>query len=205
MMSSKYNDSRSHTALPAASLRVRPDQALFHISVSVEVEGAAAAMPLLKRAVARLEDLLLAPTIASTLVVTDFDLPNEPGKLSTPVARLHGRLEVPLPGGAFWERAQKIAAVDDMLRSLIVEGKKQKPQFEVRRDLPVFVVINPEAHRPELVARIHERARSLVADKGQPIVLRELRFDRPVEQRSVGLDQVELSLNIDGCAELTLT
>lgn len=205
MMSNKFYNDRAHTPMPVATLRVRPDQALFHISVSVEVESVAAAMPLLKRAAARLEDLLLAPTIASTLVLTDFDLPNEPGKLSTPVARLHGRLEVPLPGGAFWERAQKIAAVDDMLRGLVVEGKKQKPQFEVKRDLPVFVVVNPEAHRAELVARIHERARSLVAGKAQSVILRELRFDRPVEQRAVGLDEVELSLNIDGGAELTLS
>ena len=157
---------------------------------------------MLKRACARLEELLPA-TSGAKLVLTDFDLPNEPGKLSTPVSRLHARLELPLPSGSFWERAQKLAAVDDVLRSLVVEGKKQKPQLEVKRDLPAFVVENPEAHRAVLVAKVHERARSLAG--GQTLVLRELRFERAVEQRSLGLDEVVLSLAVDGIAELTLT
>ncbi len=201
MNSKFYSENRAHTAVPAATLRVRPEQALFHFSVGVELEGAAAALALLRRACVRLEEQLTA--LGATLVLTDFDLPGEPGKLSTPASRLHGRLEVPLPAGPFWERAQRIAAVDDVLRGLVVEGKKQKPQLDVKRDLPAFVVVNPEAHRATLVAKLHERARSLAG--GQSFVLRELRFERMVEQRSLHLDEVELSLTVDGSAEIKLT
>jgi hypothetical protein len=205
MMSSKlYGEHRGPTVMPAATLRVRPDQALFHISVGVDVESVVAALPLLKRACARLVEQLPVAVVGSTLALTDFDLPHEPGKVSTPTTRLHARLVVSLPTAAsFWERAQKIAEVDDVLRSLVVEGKKQRPQLDVRRDLPAFVVADPEAHRAALVARVHERARSLAGEKS--VILRELRFERAVEQRSLGLDEVELSLSFDGVAELTLS
>jgi hypothetical protein len=59
---------------------------------------------------------------------------------------------------------QFLAQVDDLLRALVVEGKKQKPALEVRRDLPVFVVAEPEVHRDALVKRLHERVRSLAGD-----------------------------------------
>lgn len=36
------------------------------------------------------------------------------------------------------------------------------------------------------------------------MTLKEMRFDQPVEQRSLGLEQVELTLRVDGCAELEL-
>lgn len=203
MMSSKlHGEHRAQTAIPSATLRVRPDRAIFHLSVSVDVDGAGTALPLLRRACTRLEELLPALSSGATLTVVDFDLPSEPGKVQAPTSRLHARLFVPLPAEAsFWDRAQRIAAVDDLLRSLVVEGKKQKPQLEVRRDLPAFVVADPEAHRATLIARVHERARGLAA--GQALVLRKLRFERAVEQRSLGLDEVELSLSVDGLAEIT--
>ena len=50
--------------------------------------------------------------------------------------------------------------------------------------------------------RLHERARSL--GDGRAVLLKELRFDRPVEQRSLSLDQVELLLNVEGLAEVQL-
>lgn len=202
-MNKSYVEQRIHlTTVPTATLRLRPDQALFTVSVSVEVEGAAAALQLLRRPFTRLEELLPSLAPGARLVMTDFDLPNEPGKLSSAVARMQGRLTVPLPEAPFWERAQKIAAVDDALRGLALECKKQKPALEVRRELPAFTVSDPESHRSKLVERVHERARALAG--GQPIQLRDLRFERLVEQRSLGLDEVELSLSIDGTAELTL-
>ena len=202
-MIKSYSEQRIHlTPVPTATLRLRPDQALFHLAVSVEVDGAAAALPLLRRPFSRLEELLPSLAPGAKLVMTDFDLPNEPGKLSSAVARMQARLTVPLPEAPFWERAQRVAAVDDALRGLALEGKKQKPAVEVRRELPSFTVSDPESHRGKLVERVHERARALAG--GQPILLRDLRFERLVEQRSLGLDEVELSLSVDGTAELTL-
>lgn len=202
MLNKSYGgEHRSQTPVPTVTTIARPDQAHFHLQVAVETETAAAAVPVLKRAAQRFEELL--PQLGAKLTVTDFDLPHEAGKLAggSP-SRLHATLLVPLAKDAgFWERAQKLAQVDDLLRALVLEGKKQKPALEVRRDLPVFVVGDPEAHRDALVKRLHERAKSL----GAPVLLKDLRFDRPVTQHPLGLEEVELSLPVEGAAELSLT
>ncbi len=202
MNSKLYGDHRAHTPLPPVTMLARPDQAHFHLVVSVESESAAAAVPLLRRAAARLEELL--PPLGAHLTTTDFSLPQEPGKLSNAPSRLHATLVVPLGKDApFWDRVQKLAQVDDLLRALVVEGKKQKPALEVRRDLPVFVVAEPEVHRDALVKRLHERVRSLAGDAAG-VQLKDLRFDCAVQQRPLGLEEVELSLPVDGSAELLL-
>lgn len=199
MMSKSYGEHRAQTAPPAATLSERPEQALFHLWVSVETDSASTALPLLKRSVTRLEDLL--PPLGAKLTVTDFDLPAAAGKSSALVSHLHAFLTVPFAKDTpFWERAQKLAQVDGLLRALVLEGKKHKPALEVRCDLPVFVVAEPEARRATLVSRLQERARSL----GHDVMLKELRFDRPVEQRSVSLEEVQLSLAVDGVAEVAL-
>ena len=198
-MMKSYGDHRAQTPTPAVTLTERPEQAVFHLSVSVEIDSASAALPLLKRSVTRLEDLL--PPLGARLSVTHFELPSAAGKSSELVSRLHAFLTVPFAKETpFWDRAQKLAQVDGLLRALVLEGRKQKPPLEVRSDLPVFVVADPERRRPALIARLQERARSL----GHDVMLKELRFDRPVEQRSVSLDEVQLSLAVEGVAEVAL-
>lgn len=54
MMSKHYGDHRVQTATPAISLRERPEQALFHIAFSVEIETVSAALGVLKRTALRL-------------------------------------------------------------------------------------------------------------------------------------------------------
>lgn len=202
MMSKSYGgEHRATTPVPSVTTLARPEQAHFHVQVSVETENAAAAVPLLRRAAQRLEELL--PQLGAKLTITDFDLPAESGKLAggSP-SRLHATLVVPLTKDAsFWDRVQKLTHVDDLLRALVLEGKKQKPALEVRRDLPVFVVADPEVFRAQLVAQLHERARSL---SGASVMLKELRFDRAVSQRSLTLEEVELSLAVEGVAEFSL-
>lgn len=199
MISKSYGEHRAQTATPTVTLVERPDQALFHLSVSVETDSASAALPLLKRAATRLEELL--PPLGARLTVTDFDLPNAAGKTASLVSRLDAFLTLPFVKDApFWDRAAKLAQVDGLLRALVLEGQKQKPALEVRSDLPVFVVAEPELRRATLVTRLHERARSL----GHDVVVKELRFDRPVEQRSVSLEEVQLFLAVEGVAEVAL-
>jgi hypothetical protein len=195
MISKSYGEHRGQTATPTVTLSERPEQALFHLAVSVEADTASAAILLLKRALTRFEELL--PPLGARLAVTDFDLPPAAGKAS----QLHALLTVPfVKDSPFWERAHKLAQVDGLLRALVLEGKKQKPVLEVTSDFPVFVVADPEVRRAALVNRLHERARSL----GHDVMLKELRFDRPVEQRSVGLEEVQLSLAVEGVAEVAL-
>ena len=188
-----YGDSRGQTPTPSVGLTVRPDRACFQVQVSVEADTSAQAIPLLRRAVSRLEELL--PQLQAKLTVTDFDLPRDSGKSSGGASTVHALLEVPLPAGTFWDRAQKVAQADDLLQAVSQEGKRQKPALEVRRALPVFVVAEPEAHREALVKRLHERARSIA---GEGAELRALQFDRAVTQQSMGLEEVALSLAVEG-------
>lgn len=199
-MSKSYGDHRGQTPTPTVSLTERPEQALFHLCVSVEAESASAGLPLLRRLVTRLDELL--PPLGVKLTVTDFDLPSAAGKASELTSQLHAFLTLPFAKETpFWERAQKLAQVDGLLRALVLEGKKQKPPLVMHFDLPVFVVADPELRRAALVSRLQERARSL----GQDVTLKELRFDRPVEQRPVSLEEVQLTLAVEGVAEVALT
>jgi hypothetical protein len=202
MMNKGYNNHQVQTPMPPVSVIERPDQAQFHVRISVETEGASAALALLKRAALRLEESLTP--LGATSAVTDFDLPAESGKVEALPSSVQLLVTLPLSrSGSAWERAAKVAQVDDLFRTLILEGKKQKPKLEAQRALPVFLLADPESQRQTLVKRLHDRARTLGG--GQAVKLQQLRFDQPVEQRSIGLEQVELTLRVDGCAELELS
>jgi hypothetical protein len=195
-------DHRPQTQAPAVTLTARPDQARFHLQVEVVSDAAATAVPLLHRAAQRLVELL--PQLGATLALEGLDLPHDSAKASGSPSRLRATLALPLsPDATFWDRAQRIAQIDDLLRALAAEGRKQKPALELRHDLPVCVVADPEARREALVARLHQRARSLGGD-GAEVRLVGLRFDQPVTQRPLGVEAVELSLPVEGAAELTL-
>lgn len=201
-MSLSYAAAPQQTPTPAVMVVARPDSAHFSLSVQVEAESAAASIPLLRRAAQRLEDLL--PPLGASLKVHDFDLNVGHAKSgASSGTQLQATLVLPLAKDAsFWDRAQKVAQMDDLLRALIAEGKRQKPALEVRKGVPVFVVTDPEAHRVELVQLLLRRARSLSAE-GE-LLLRQLRFERAVTQRSLSLEEVELSLPLDGVAEFQL-
>lgn len=193
MYSKSASGLRSQTPAPNVSLTVKPDRARFGVHVTIEADSALQGVALLRRATQRLEELL--PALHATLTVHDLDLPRDGSKAGGP-STLHATLEVPLsPEASVWERAERVAKVDDVLQSLAVEGRRQKPALEVRRDLPAFVSATPEAHRDALVQRLHERARSLAGEDAQ---LQGLQFDRAVTQQSVGLEEVVLSLPVDG-------
>ncbi|MFO0594821.1 MAG: SIMPL domain-containing protein [Myxococcaceae bacterium] len=185
----------SHTPVPSVSLVVKPDQARFSLTVSVETDSAAAAVPLLRRAAQRLEDLL--PPLGGKLLVTDFDLTSGNAKVNKPQPQLSATLVLPLAADAsVWDRAAKVAQVDDLLRALIDEGKRQKPNLEVRRALPIFVLADPEAHRAKLLETLKARARSIAGDGAAE--LHELAFERAVTQRALSLEEVEVSLSLEG-------
>lgn len=202
-MSLGYAPPPGKTPLPSVSLVVRPDQARFQLSVQVETDSAAGAIPLLRRAAQRIEDLL--PPLGATLALGDLDLQSA-GKTSKVAAApglvVTGTLLLPLSKDApFWDRAQRVAHVDDLLRALVLEGKRQKPELEVRKANPVFLMAEPEAFRAELIARALSRARALSKSE---VKVEHLRFEHAVTQRPIGLEEVELSLDLHGEASVTL-
>jgi hypothetical protein len=201
-MSFSYAETSTQTPTPAVKVVTRPDSAHFSLSVRVTAESATASIPLLRRAAQRLEDLL--PPLGASLQVRDFDWYVSNSKLSSSSGtQLQATLVLPLAKDAsFWDRAQKVAQTDDLLRALSAEGKRQKPALEVHTGTPAFVVADPEAHRSELVQLLLRRARSL-SPEGE-LLLRQLHFERAVTQRSLSLEEVELSLPLDGVAEFQL-
>jgi hypothetical protein len=203
LMSLGYAPPAGKTPLPSVSLVARPDQARFQLSVQVETESASGAIPLLRRAAQRIEDLL--PPLGATLVLGDLDLQSASKTSKAPAAPgmvVTGTLLLPLAKDApFWDRAQRVAHVDDLLRPLVQEGKRQKPELDVRKANPIFLVADPESFRAELVSRALARARALSKTE---VRLEHLRFEHPVTQRPIGLEEVELSLALEGTASLTL-
>jgi hypothetical protein len=201
-MESLTGTTRSHTSIPAVTLRVVPEQARLDLTAAVEAPTASGALALLKKSLASVEAML--PALHATMNLLDFDVPHDGGKLSTPETRLRAVVTLGLPVTLpAIERAGRVAALDDALRAAAAEAKRQKPVIDLRRSLPVYVVVDPEHFRGALVQRLHERARSLGGPAG--VTLRELRFDRPVEQRSLGLQEVELLLPVEGTASVRLT
>jgi hypothetical protein len=86
---------------------------------------------------------------------------------------------------------------------VVCESVRESSFRRESRDLPVFVVAAPEHHREALVKRLHERARSL-AGSTKSVLLKQLQVDRPVVQRPMGLESVELSLPVDGIGEILI-
>lgn len=200
-MESLYGATRAQTQVGSVSLREVPEQARLDLTAAVEATTATSALALLRKALGGLEAGLAA--LHATLAVLDFDVPHDGGKLSTPETRLRATITLALPTTLPpLERAGRVAALDDALRAAAVEAKRQKPSVELRRSLPAYTVADPERFRGALVQRLHERARSLGGPAG--VTLRELRFDRPVEQRSLGLQEVELVLLVEGTASVRL-
>lgn len=196
-MDSKTLVARGVTPVPRATLVVRPQVCVVQLSLSVEVD-VSAALPSLRRAAERLEALL--PSTGATLHLEDLGFTqgvSSKSYVAEGASRLEGTLTLPLAESeGFWERAHRVAQLDDLLRALVAEGRKQKPVLEVRRALPTFAVLDAESFRPQLLETALARARAL----GTGVQLQQLKWAEPVVQRSLGLEQVELTLDLQGHA-----
>lgn len=189
---------RAATSLGSVLLVERPDEARFTIFLSIDGVVATAALESFKRCADRLT-VALQP-LQATVRVLDFDLMTPQGKLGgNGPSRIELLVLIPLSIHASpWERAAKVAQADGLLFDAQAEAKRSKPSIELRRELPVYGLAEPERLRARLVQRAMERAKSL----GSEIILTNVRFDAAVMQRPVGLEQVEVTLPIEGVAEL---
>ncbi len=135
----------------------------------------------------------------------DFDSPSIPGLLSRSsedtAARLGVHVTVPLDTKAsFLERAERVAAVDDALRALVLDGRKSKPAVTVTRALPAFLVSEDARRnsRNTLLALWNARVEQMAAlgrvevEKVLPSV--------EVVQVGVSMEEVELRFEPGGVA-----
>lgn len=207
-MSTKvFGQARGETPTPSSSEKLRPDHALFAVTLVVSDLAAVPSLALLERWARRLEDAVPKAAPTSTVKVTDFDAPSIAALLSKSggdaAARLGLKIMVPLDVGAdFFERAERVAAVDDVLRALVVDGRKHKPTVTVTRHLPVFLVADDvlQASRARLLARWQTRLQEL--SRFASLSVEGVCPAVDVSQHSVSVEEVELHFDPGGRATL---
>jgi hypothetical protein len=193
-----FSETTRISALPTANLKVRPDRAIIDVSVSLEVESFGVALGHLQAASIRIQEVLHQGQFS----LTDFSSQESSGKIGTQkLARLEGNLVFPLPvDDSFWERAKRMAKIDDLISGLKAEMRKQKFAVELRRHEPRYVIEDAEVFRPELIAQLVKRAKSYALEG----TISKLQFEASVEQKTVSLEEVELSLSVAGQLEFHL-
>ena len=194
---SSYGEMRGSTPLPAVSLVVQPDEVREQIELSCE-QSAVAAVEAMERFTQRLSTLLTP--LEATVRLVHFAGSREAGKLaSAPTSTARLLLVMPLrESQTAWQRAARVAQLEDSVKATQAEAKKLKPAIDVRRDAPVFVVADPQRHRLALIARHQQQVRML----GPHVKVSGLRPDAAVVQHPRGLEEVELTLPLEGSAEL---
>lgn len=209
-MSTKFfAQQRGETPIPSATEKARPDHALFSVVFGVSDLAAVPSLALLKQWVGRLEEAVAKAAPGSTVKVTDFHAPSIAALLSKSgddtAARLRLTVTVPLElGASFFARADRVAAVDDVLRALLMDGRKSKPSVAVTRHLPVFLVADEvlEASRERLLARWQARLQDL--SRFASLAVEGVWPAIDVTQHSVSVEEVELRLDPGGQATLRI-
>lgn len=209
-MSTKFfAQQRSETPIPSAVETVRPDHALFSVMLTVSDLAAAPSLELLEQWVRRLEVAVPKAAPASTVKVTDFDAPSIAALLSKgsddTAARLTLTVTVPLDlDASFFARAERVAAVDDVLRALLMDGRKNKPTITVTRHLPVFLVTEGvlQTARERLLTRWQTRLQDL--SRFASLSVQGVSPAIDVTQHSVSVEAVELRFDPGGHATLQI-
>ncbi len=181
---------------PGQGLVVRPDVLVTPVAAEVEGGPASRALLALGAAANTLQARALTLHPEATLVPGRFVV--QPGtslklKASEGDGRLEGVLLIPLhEEEGFWRRAERLAAVVEMLVELRASLAGSSPAVALAWKSPTGRVRVPEEHREALTAQYNARLRALSA--GLPGL--GPGWDPPDEivQRVVSLEEVRLLL-----------
>jgi hypothetical protein len=209
MNSVLYSQQRGETAVPSTRTKLRPDHALFAVSLSVGDLAAGPSLALLRAWLRRLEESVSRAATGALVQPVDFDAPSIPGLLSRSsedtAARLRVNVVVPLDTKAtFVDRAERVAAVDDALRVLVLDGRKNKPSLTVTRALPVFLVSEDARRqgRTTLMDQWRSHVEQLSALGG--VKVEQVSPSVEVTQVSLSMEEVELRFEPGGVASVRL-
>ncbi|ATB38725.1 hypothetical protein CYFUS_004160 [Cystobacter fuscus] len=194
--------------LPAHSeFTVRPDVLQVSLTVSLETEELAQALPTLQRACEQFQRRLrdtLGTDVTLVLRGARFSRPSR-NKLalseddSTFVA-VDGLLEVPLPAELdFWARGSRLGTLSRLCHDTERDSQLMKKSPHFSFTAVEARLLRPEAHRAELLRRFVTRARELAEAAGSPAAplhLMDCSVPGPVEQSPLSLEEVGLSLAI---------
>jgi hypothetical protein len=191
-----------------AEFTVRPDVLRVYLTVSLETEEPAKALPTLQRTLEqfhrRLRDALGAD---ATLLPRGarFSRPSKNNKLSLPeddgtFVAVEGLLEVALPAELdFWVRGSRLGTLSRICHETERDSQlmKKSPRFSFT---PIEArVAQPEAHRAELLRRFVTRARELAEAAGSPsapLYVMDCTPPGAVEQTLISLEEVGLTLSL---------
>ncbi len=204
-----YSQVRPETAVPSVRLKVRPDHALFSLTLSVQGLAAHPALTLLSTYTASLQQQLTRAIADVTLKTVDFEPPAIAGLLGKnadeSAARLSLTLSVPLSTSADpMARAQRVALIDDVLRALVLEARKSKPAVTLTRGTPTYLV-GDEARalaRQKLMAQWLERVNQLAAVAS--VTIENVAPAVEVVQHPMTMEEVEMVFEPGGLARFRL-
>ena len=190
-----------------AEFTVRPDVLRVYVTVSLETEEPDKALPSLQRTCEQFQrrvreatgaDLTLLPRGArfTRNTVRKLALPEDDGTF----VAVESLLEVPLPAELdFWARGARLGALSRLCHETERDSHATKKLPRFNFSTIEARVLQPEAHRAELLRRFVLRARELADAAGSPTAplhVVDCAPPGPVEQTPISLEEVGLSLSI---------
>lgn len=189
-----------------AEYTVRPDVLRVSLTVSLETEESAKALSVLQRTCEQFQrrvrealgaDLTMKPREARFGRATKGKLSLDEEERTITVESL---LEVPLPAELdFWARGARLETLSRLCHEAQRDSHASKKLPRLSFSTIEARVLQPEAHRAELLRRFVTRARELAEAAGSPAApLHVVDCTTPgaVEQTPISLEEVGLSLSI---------
>jgi len=122
------------------------------------------------------------------------------GKRIDSMARVDGALELTLSATQdFWARSRLFAAIVETTRRLAEPAREDDRLHAVSFEAPQSELLDPEAYRPELLARWVQRMRqfSTAAEaQNAPLYVRDCTPPGPVSQSAQSFDEIRLELRL---------
>jgi len=202
----KYSADFREPVVLRAELTVKPDVLRVSLSVSLEAEEAAQALPTLRRACEQLQRRAqerLATEVLFRPHGVRFDRPTQK-KLSLPdddtaFVSLDGWLETPLAAEwDFWERGARMGTLVRTCQEAEADSRQSKKLPRFGFGAVQALVALPEAHREELLRRFAARVQEVAAmgSAHAPLSVVECSLAGAVEQTPHSLEHVGLALPI---------
>lgn len=179
----------------------RPDHALVPFSLTVDEVDPARSVALMNTTLATIDDQLRK--LSARVVVRGLRphaFRGEGKSLdSAPRTTLEGVIDIDLPATTPADRSLRLATLLGHLRTLVAEGRKQKPPVSASVGGFTAQLREPEQFRGELLARWRGRLKELVdaaSAAGAPLAPLRLSPPGSVTQKPLSLEQVELRLDL---------
>lgn len=209
---------KSNPYLPVSSrrastegLRLRPDTLVMSFSCAVRDVTPQRAVELLRAGVTALEHSLQAVAPEGSVHLDNFETHRHvpklskkkskgPAKVSEHRCGVSGEVRWPLRGD-FWSRSVQLAQLVELADVLKTEAERRTPSLYVSYGEAEARIAQPEAHRSALLEQWVGRQRELAGLAGSealPLHVLDLAPVGAVQQQTVSLEEVELSLAVSG-------